>query len=451
MPAKKPRSSGTEVPMAKQNGQPDTPPDGQAPSRPALPQEEHVEMELPEVSRRAVLLLAGVVAVLLGGLFLLGWLPHQKRQNAAKSAATAAASDKPIINVMQPKRSSTDPKLALPANVEAMQSTSIYARTNGYIKEMLVDIGDPVKKDQPLARIATPEVDAELEQADAALKQAEVVVGRATNEFKFNEDTYTRYQGLEATGGVTEQQLDERRSAYNIANSNLKAANANVLAAKAAVKRLTELQKFQEIVAPFDGTVTARNYDLGALVSASGAGGGRELFRVAQTTTLRVFVNVPQAYVSAIENGQEAELLVSNQPGKPVKGKVVRSAEALDPATRTLRLEVHVPNKEGKLFAGMFGQVRFTLKRDQQPLVVPTSALLFGADGLRLAVVEANDTVKFRPVTLGRDFGTEAEVVEGVSAADRVIVNPGDRLIDGLPVQVAPMKPGAQSTTAPSK
>lgn len=429
--------------------------------------EPEVAIDLPPVSRTAIVVIVVVIVALFAGLFVIGFVPHRKEMVQADEDAKELAGSKPVVNVALPRPLSKDPELLLPGDVRAMQATALYPRTDGYVAELLVDIGDRVKgpqpaKDgqpaqpgQPLARISAPEVDAELEQAKASLEQAKVVVGRANNEFNFNQATYERYQGLAKTGGVTQQQLDERRSAFNIANSNLKAANANVLAAEASVKRYTQLQSFQTIYAPFDGVITARNFDVGTRVSESDTGAGRELFQVQQTDTLRVFVNVPQSYVTSINRDEEAELTVRTQGGPPirVKGKIARTAESLDPETRTLRAELHMPNADGRLLPGMFGDVRFKLTRERQPMVIPTSALVFGADGLRVAVIDAQNKAQLRKVTLGRDFGVEAEVAEGVAAGERVVTNPGDRLVDGVEVQVSgggappPAKPAVAEAT----
>src|SRR4051794_7473075 len=233
--------------------------------------EHQIPTDLPEVGAVGVILIAVVVVALFGGLFLLGWMPHKKQQAEARQEAKEAAETKPIVDVIKPKPSNAAVDLVLPGDVQANQTTAIYARTNGYLKALPpgIDIGAPVKAGQLIAEIAAPEVDAELEQAKASLEQANVNVGRANNEYNFNKGTFERYEGLSKTGGVTQQQLDEKRAAFNIATSSLKAAQASVLAAQAAVKRLTEMQGFEKVTAPFDGEITARNYDAGALISAT--------------------------------------------------------------------------------------------------------------------------------------------------------------------------------------
>jgi RND family efflux transporter MFP subunit len=429
------------------NGQPTTPPVADERERAARGdpaadgggnhgQDEHaVPTDLPPVSRGAAVLIGVVVLALVGGLFLLGWIPHRHKQAEAANDAKEAVETKPIVDVAAPKRSDATVELTLPANVEAFQRTSMYARTSGYLKPLAegIDIGADVKKGQVLAEIAAPEVDAELEQAKAALLQAQVTVERANKENAFAKGTYDRYVGLSKTGGVTGQQLEEKRVALSISESSKKNADASVAVADAAIKRLTATQEFQRIVAPFDGVITARNFDAGALISATNA---RELFRVEQIDRLRVYVNVPQTYAMQVRNGQEAELYVrdvAGRPDKPYVGKVARSAEAIDPATRTMRVEVDVPNPDRTLKSGTWGQVKFKIHLEQPPMVVPTSALVFGAKRMQVAVVEPGEKVKFKDVSVGRDFGAEAEVT-GLTATDRVVTNPGDRLADGVEV-----------------
>jgi RND family efflux transporter MFP subunit len=423
------------------NGQPTTPPlaDEQAPPRGGQTGhggDEHVVPDdLPPVSRGATVLIGVVVLALFGGLFLLGWIPHRHKQAEAAKDAHEAVEAKPVVDVATPSRSDATIELNLPANVEAYQRTSMYARTSGYLKPLSegIDIGADVKKGQLLAEIAAPEVDAQLEEAKAALLQAQVTVERANKENAFAKGTYDRYIGLSKTGGVTGQQLEEKRVALSISESSKKNADASVAVADAAIKRLTATQQFQQIVAPFDGVITARNFDAGALISATNA---RELFRVEQIDRLRVFVNVPQTYAMQVRNRQEAELFVRDVPGmadKPFKGTVARSAEAIDPSTRTMRVEIDVPNPDRTLKSGTYGQVKFKIRLDQPPMVVPTSALVFGQKGMTVALVEAGEKVRFQEVRVGRDFGAEAEVT-GLTGAERVVTNPGDRLADGVEV-----------------
>lgn len=432
--------------------QPSRGPDGSANGRPEnvdRPKPPHADEhavpdDLPPVSGGGIVLVVVVVLVLFGALFAIGWFPHSKKQTEAKNEAAEQQGAKPIVEVVKPKRSNGSFDLVLPGDVRANQSTSIYARTNGYLKQLPpgIDVGAKVKAGQLIAEISAPEIDAQLEGSKASLEQAKVVVGRATNEFNFNKATFERFTGLSQTGGVTGQQLDEKRSAFNIATSSLKAAQANVLAAEASVKQYAELQSFQKVVAPFDGVVTARNYDAGALISTANSAAGKELFKVEQTDVLRAYVNVPQTNVTDVKIGQEAELLVRDgeRADVPFKGKVARTTGAVNMATRTMSVQVDVPNPDYKLVPGLYGQVRFKIKQERPAIVLPTSAMVFGAEGMRVAVLEDGDKIKFKAVTIGRDFGSEAEIATGLTGDERVVANPGERLVDGVEVQVAAAK-----------
>jgi RND family efflux transporter MFP subunit len=406
-----------------------------------------IPVDLPQVGTLGVLLIAVVALALFGSLFALGWFPHEKQQAEARKEAAEAAQAKPIVDVTRPKTVTGAVDLVLPGNVQPNQTTDVYARTNGYLKPLPpgIDIGANVKAGQLIAEISAPEVDAELEQARATLEQANVTVGRATNEYNFNKSTFERYQGLAKTGGVTQQQLDEKRVGFNIATSSLKAAQAAVLAAQANVKRLTELQGFEKVTAPFDGTITDRKYDAGALISSTNTAPGKYLFRLDQTDVLRVYVDVPQGSSTDVKPGQAAELFVRNYPGRPFKGTVARTAGALDQATRTMRVEVDIPNADHKLLPRMYGQIHFKIPRDRPSVVLPTSAFIFNANGLRVAVVDDQNKVHYRDVTISRDFGSEAEVSQGVTPDDRVVTNPGEHIAEGVDVAInAPRgKPGA--------
>jgi RND family efflux transporter MFP subunit len=413
--------------------------------------EHQIPVDLPEITRGGAVMIAVALLVLFGALFLVGWLPLSRRQAEARHNAEQQLETKPVVDVVTPKKHDATVDLLLPAQVQPFQETAISARTGGYLKPLPpgIDIGAKVKAGQLLAEISAPEVDAELEQAKAAVEQAQVNVGRSTNEFNLRSATYERYTGLAKTGGVTQQQIDEKRADYNIANSNLKAAKASVAVAEANVKRLTEMQGFQRIVAPFDGKISARNVDAGALISASGANPGRELFRVIDSDKLRVFVNVPQTYATEVRQDQTADLLVRNYPGKAFTGQVARTTGEIDPATRTLKVEVDIPNSGGQLLPNMWGQVRFKIHQQKPPVVLPTSALVFSPDGMKVATVVEGNRIAFKHVTVGRDFGTEAEITEGLADADRVVTNPGERLADGVEVKViAPKdaKPTAQAS-----
>jgi membrane fusion protein (multidrug efflux system) len=255
------------------------------------------------------------------------------------------------------------------------------------------------------------------------------------DDYDLADATYERYQGLAQTGGVTQQQLDERRSTFTQAKSTLAGAKANVLMDQAAVDRLAALTGFEKVAAPFTGTITARNYDVGALLNAANNTAGVELFRIADTAVLRVFVNVPQVYVASIKTGQPAYISVSNFPGKEFVGTVTRTAGALNANTRTLRYEIDYQNKDNQLYAGMYAQARLQVTTPTPPMVVSGSALIFDSGGTKVWVV-VDGKSQSKKVVVGRDFGTEVEIASGLDGSESVVTNPGLWLADGAQVQV---------------
>jgi RND family efflux transporter MFP subunit len=398
-----------------------------------------IPTDLPQVRTWSVALAGVVLVACLVGLFFLGWVPRQKRLAALNEEVAAVTDVKPAVDVALPKRTANTLDLALPADARANQETSLFPRSSGYLKRFLVDVGDKVTANQLLAEIDAPDIDAELVQAKASVVEARANVVRGQNDVELSQATLTRYEGFAKTGGVTRQQLDERRATLTQAQSSLEAAKASVQVAEATVQRLTALQGFTKIYAPFAGTVTARNFDVGALTSANQT---TPLFRIADTETLRVFVNVPQSYVQSVRPGQKVTLAVRNYPGREFAGVVARTTGALDPATRTLRYQVDVPNQDGTLFAGMFGEVRIKTTRETPPLTVPTSAVVFDSAGTRVWVVDAGKAKPIK-VDVGRDFGTEIEIATGLQGAEQVITNPGSTLAEGADV-VAQLPPQQQ-------
>ena len=395
--------------------------------------------DLPPVSGRRLRVVLTLVAAGFALLFVLGGLPRFRAYRHARAAAEEEAAGKPVVEAGRPARERAAGELTLPADVRAWQTTSLYPRTTGYIKTLLVDIGDRVSADQLLAEIATPEVDAELLQARAALDQARTAAERTESDYQLAQATLVRYEGFARSGGVTQQQLDERRSAERQAWAALQGGKANVSAAAANVSRLEALQGFERVAAPFPGTVATRGYDIGALVSPGSSGPGRELFRIDRTDILRVFIDAPQQYVGEMQIGREAAVTVRNYPGRSFSGTIARTAGSLDPGTRTLRVEIDVTNAENLLFAGMYGEVRLPITR-APALLIPTSATLFDTEGTRVALVK-DDRVHFQKVTLGRDLGKNIEVLEGLHPDDLVIRNPGQRLVEGGPVRTASGSP----------
>lgn len=376
--------------------------------------------ELPAASpRKAVFIVVMVVVV----LALSGAASMFSRIRSGRALAKETEIDSiATVVVVHPTSEKPDEELVLPASLQAYEESPIYARTSGYLLHWYKDIGSRVSKGDLLADIDTPEVDQELSQARAARQQtaAQLDIAKISAE---------RWLNLRKTDSVSQQETDTQTSAYQQAQANLASADANV-------RRLEQLESFKHVYAPFSGMLVKRNVDPGALISAGS--GGVELFILAKVDPLRVFTNVPQAYSPAIENGMPAYITLQEIPGQKFRGTVARTAEAIDPATRTLLTEVDVPNKDGHLLRGSFGEVHFSPKFNVEKLTVPVNAMLFRQEGPRLAVVGADNRVQLRPITIGRDYGTTLEVLGGVSADDRIIVNPNDSLEDGQTVRVAP-------------
>src|SRR5579862_2376128 len=373
----------------------------------------------PRRSHWWIFLLILVVAVL---LVVFGILPRiQARTALRKETAEMAV---PAVVVVKPKRSAPTQEIVLPASVQAFIDAPIYARTNGYLKRWYVDIGSHVKAGQLLAEIDTPEVNQQLRQAraDLATAQANLNLSRITAD---------RYQGLLKTESVSKQESDNATGDYEAKQATLQSSQANV-------KRLEELQSFQKIYAPFDGVITARNTDIGALINSGSTGGnGNELFHIAQPDKLRVYVSVPQIYSQAAKPGITADLTLAEFPGRRFQGKLVRTANAIDPTSRTLLVEIAVNNPTGQLFTGSYAEVHFKLPTPTSSLILPVNTLLFRAEGLRVATVNQGQKVELKQITLGHDFGSEVEVVAGLTGNENVIINPPDSVQDGESVRIA--------------
>ena len=327
----------------------------------------------------------------------------------------------PTVAVAMPDRGSPQEEIALPGNMQAFADASIYARTNGYLKRWYVDIGAHVRAGQTLAEIDTPEIDHQLQQAraDLATAQANARLAQTTAE---------RYRDLIRSDSVAQQDLDN-------ANGSLEAKMAAVESARANVRRLEQLQSFKRIEAPFEGVVTARNTDIGALIDSGS--NARELFHVAAVQTLRVFVNVPEVYARAAQPGLKADLTLKEYPGRRFTGTLVRTAQAIEVASRTLLTEIDVDNPRSELLPGSFAEVHLHLPTAASTLKLPVSALIFRSDGLMVATIKDGSRVAIVPVTAGRDFGNAVEILGGLTGSERVILNPPDSLADGETVRIA--------------
>ena len=362
------------------------------------------------------LLLLTLVILALG--LVIGFWPRWSARRALVQETQALAVTSVVVVAPVPGPSTLG--LPLPAEVQAFVEAPIHARASGFLKRWLVDIGATVKTGQLLAEIDTPEVYQQLAQARAEVAQHQAALDLA-------KITAARWTDLLKTASVSQQETAEKQSDLALKKATLDGALANL-------HRLDELKTFASVMAPFDGTITARQTDVGQLIAA---GSGRELFRLARLNPLRVYVRVPQTLSSAIAPGQEAELILDQFPGKKIMAKVVRTAGAIEPGSRTLLTELEADNAHGEILAGSYAQVRFTDSRAAPTLTLSANTLLFRAEGIRVGVVTADGKVGLRAVKLGRDFGQTVEILEGVAAGDRVILNPSDSLADGQAVRVA--------------
>ncbi len=367
------------------------------------------------LSGRAVL---GTLVVL-ATLFLVGMFPRWR----ANAALTNTVRDqRPTVSIVKTQRPDGAANLVLPGSTQAIQEAAIYARTNGYVRKWYTDIGANVEAGDLLAEIETPEIDQELNQARATAQQA------AANS-ELARATLKRWQELVEKKVVSAQEFDEKKSA-------LDARQADVNAAQANVARLEKLQGFQKVVAPFAGIVTARNIDNGALVSAGNGGQIAALFHVAETDTLRIYVTVPQTNARSVAPGQNAAVSFREIPEKTFDAKVVRTAGALDPASRTLLTELQVANTDGQLFPGMYAEIKFAFPQDGRTLLVPGNAVMVQSDGPKVLTVDAKQTIRTRAVKLGHDLGDKVEILSGLNPAEPLVANPSGSLHDGVEVKV---------------
>lgn len=392
-------------------------------------------MDKDELSPRRGHPLRKAAAFLLGlaGFALLLWLAiHPRMESTAALKKDTQDLNVPTVAVITPKTGTPEQTLVLAGNMQALTEAPIYARTNGYLKRRLVDIGARVTSGQLLAEIDTPEVEEQLQQARADL-------ATATANYELAQKTAERWQELLKSNTVSKQGADQT-------HGDMQAKKAALDSARFNVTRLEKTQSFKRIYAPFAGVITARNAEVGALIDAGAAGKDKELFHVAATDQLRVNINVPQIYSREVAPGMEAELVLVEFPGRRFKGKLVRTAQSIDAASRTLLAEVEVGNPTGELLPGAYAQVHLKLRATKPALILPVNALLFRPDGVQVAVVTAEQKAVLKKVALGKDFGTQIEIVSGLEPNEQVILNPSDSLISGTTVrpvkQAEEKKPG---------
>ena len=352
------------------------------------------------------------------GLAILG---IASRSNATKELQTRTdALAQTIVNVVKPEKAPSKVPLQLPGETRAYTQAPIFAQTSGYVKKWYFDIGAKVKNGEVLAELDTPEVDQQLNQSRANLKQAQAALDLSRVTYQRNQELFKRHV-------IAQQDLDNSTGDYQV-------KDATVNADEASVKRLEALEDFKLVKAPFDGIVTSRNTDVGALVNS---GSGNAPFVMAQTSPLRVYVSVPESFAHDVREGTRADLTFTAFPNRHFPATVVRTAGAIEPTSRTLLTELQVPNKSGELLPGYYAQVQLQTESNSQAWLVPSNVLLFREEGASVGIVKPDGKVEIRPIKIGRDLGSKLEVVDGLSEGDRVVVNPSDSLANGMVVQLA--------------
>jgi RND family efflux transporter MFP subunit len=394
-----------------------------------------------------------IVALCVGALILLviaffaGYLPLHQRSVTITDEARVRGQALPRMGVITVRASSRDSGLQLPGNIQAIVEAPILARADGYLKERLADIGDRVRVGQKLAVIEAPELDEQVRQAQAAVQQARAAVGQAEanlqqgrSELELARVTAKRFANLVGNGSVSAQENDQYQAQYQSKIAALSALEQGVVvqrsgveAAAANLARLENIKQYRVVTAPFDGVITQRNLDSGALVNQ----GSTLLFRVAQADKLRIYVNVPQSHAESVHKRDPAEITVSNLPGKSFHGAVARTADALDPTTRTLLVEIQVPNSDGALLPGMYAQVMLSVSRENPPLVIPSTALIVSSEGTRVGVIGVNGRVHLQAIAPGRDYGDRVEVMSGLRG-ETIVASPSDVLHEGDEIDAYP-------------
>ena len=381
--------------------------------------QDSVRSRRPGTILKVLVAAALIISVSLGIYFL---AIYPRVQNSKELAAAAAAAGKTTVTVVEPTQTSSAPDLVLPGNAEANQMTSIYSRVDGYIKKWYVDIGDHVQQGQILAEIEAPQIDADLRMAQAQLELAQA-------NFTLAQTNSARSRELYQNHVNSQQELDTVLATEQVQKATRDSAAASLTSAQ-------DMKSFEEIRAPFGGTITARYIDVGSLVASGSARTVQKLFDLAQPDPVRVFVNVPQADVSSVRPGTPAEIKVDEFPDQTFAGKVARDAGAFDKASRTLLLEIDVPNPDGRLYAGMYTHAKFALKNPTPALLAPDNSILIDSKGPRVLVVDSSNEIHVKPVSLGRDFGSKSEILAGLEASDRVVQNPTEALHEGMIVSV---------------
>jgi RND family efflux transporter MFP subunit len=386
-------------------------------------------------SRRTLFIVGLVLLILLTGGLAVGTIPRLIRERAASTLAATNAAQPPRVAVATATRVAPDAERVLPGNCLPLTEIAIYPRTTGYLKRWTVDIGDHVKAGQLLAEISTPEIDAQLEQARATLVQDKANLARSKAQEVYAKSEEKREKEAYTASVSSKNAYESAVAASGVAGATVSASEATLQVDAANIMRLEALQSFQKITATFDGVITARNIDPGALLQADTPATTKEMFHLMRTDILRVWVNVPQTFSTTIQTGQTATVYRREDPARIFAGKVARTADALDPNTRTLLTEVHVPNPENLLRPGMYLEVRFVFDRKIFPIMIPSAAVVVRSQSPLVGVLDANHAIHYRPVQLGRDYGAQVEVTVGLKQGEIVVIHPGDDLPEGTIVE----------------
>jgi RND family efflux transporter MFP subunit len=397
----------------------------------------------PTPSRKRLVGYSLGFVTLMALMFLAGFLPRAHRRAALATETDQLANQKPAVQVIKAKALPPAGELTLPGTVQPIQETTIYARTSGYLLRWDVDIGDAVRQGQLLAEIDTPEVNDQLRSAQATMGELKAALDQGKTQLELAKVELKRTQDLAASGFSSQQERDQREATMHVAEANIRAAQAKIASQEAEIARLAQLKSFSRVLAPFPGVITYRNTEVGSLVN-SGAGAGQALFKLAKSDIVRVFVNVPQISAPSVQVGQTADVTVREYPGRPFKATVTRTSKSLDAMSHTLLTELQIKNQDGTLLPGMFAQVKLGVERSAPQLVVPANALLNGEAGTQVAIVTGGDHIHLVSVQLGEDYGTEVGILTGLNGDEQIVINAGDKGVEGLPVVVQPA--GAKPT-----
>jgi RND family efflux transporter MFP subunit len=413
--------------------------DGQSPASNPSASESAGQQERPR-SRVRVLGIGMLAVAVLAGALTWATIPRWRNQQALDTKTAASASAPPRVAVVDARPMGATVERVLPGNGLPLLEASIFARTTGYLKRRLVDIGDRVQEGQLLAEISAPDIDDQLEQARANVSQARASLKVDQAKVVLANTILARYRSIqkENAGAISQQQIDEQEATVQTTTASVEYAQSTIKVNEALVQRYTDLQSFQKITAPFPGVITARNVDPGDLIPADTPSTTKELFHLMRTDVLRVFVNVPQIFATGIKVGEAASVFQRDDPAKQFPGKVTRTADALDSNTRTLLTEVDVPNPDNVLRPGMYLQVKFVFNRNPNAVMIPAAALATRTGAPRVAVLDGQNRVRYQTVKLGRDFGAEIAVIAGLNAGEKIVVHPGDDLPEGTGVEPVP-------------